>query len=81
MSCSLLSPEESLAHESRRLTASKLAFMELIRGKVDDFWAENTQAQNLLLRVKLPESVNVNLSQHEWSSTIESVETLLGLTP
>lgn len=74
------SPEESLAHEGRRLAASKLAFMELIRGKVDDFWAEDTQAQNLLLRVKIPESVNVNLSEYEWSSTVESVETLQSLS-
>ena len=41
------------------------------------FWAEDVQAQNLLLRVKLPVDVSGNLSSiFDWPQSIESTDTL-----
>ena len=69
------SPENSLAHKARHLAGAKLAFLHLVDG-VDDFWEDDLQNQNLLLRIPIPQGVQNNLMAHDWPSSIASEETL-----
>ena len=70
------SPEGSLAHYGRELAGAKRAFTALFTGAVDDFWAEDEVAQNLLLRIKISERLRASLAEHDWPMRIESEETL-----
>lgn len=68
----------TLAHKARQLAGGKLAFgTTSFDGDTVAFWAEDVQAQNLLLRVRLPVEVSGNLSSiSDWPDSIESTETL-----
>lgn len=72
------SDETTLAHKARQLAGGKLAFgFTGFDGDTAAYWAEDIQAQNLLLRLKLPADLNDKLSGiSNWPTTIESVETL-----
>ena len=70
--------ETTLAHVARKLAGGKLAFGSP-GSDVDTvaFWARDTQAQNLLLRVALPDDIRSNLEQiSDWPEIVESVHTL-----
>ena len=73
------SPPDSLAHKSRALAAGKMAFPDVVGDTQDiaEFWASDTQAQNLMLRIEIPEAVANNLADYKWSDVIESEDTLL----
>ncbi|MCH9691370.1 MAG: hypothetical protein K0U59_04785 [Gammaproteobacteria bacterium] len=72
------SAEDTLAHKARQLAAGKLAFT--VSGDdgdtVAEYWKADVTAQNLLLRVKLPEGVAANLAALDLPERIESVQTL-----
>ena len=72
------SAEATLAFKARQLAAGKLAFGTTgFNGDTVAFWAEEVQAQNLLLRVALPEDVRANLASiPDWPATVESIQTL-----
>jgi hypothetical protein len=41
------------------------------------FWEDEVQAQNLLLRVALPDDISSNLATiSDWPDTVESIHTL-----
>lgn len=68
----------TLASKARQLAAGKLAFgTTFFDGDTVAFWAEEVKAQNLLLRVALPEDVSRNLENFsDWPDTVESIDTL-----
>lgn len=71
------STEDSLAHHGRHLAGAKRAFGNpLLQSDVQSFWEKDKKAQNLLLRLKLPDNVRANLATHTWPTQIESLETL-----
>ena len=71
------SAEETLAHKGRQLAGGKLAFgTTSFDGDTVAYWNADKVAQNLLLRLKLPEEISANLAAVDWSERIESVETL-----
>ena len=72
------SDEMTLANEARQLAAGKLAFGTTgFNGDTVAFWKEEVQAQNLLLRVALPDDVSGNLAAiTDWPEIIESIQTL-----
>jgi hypothetical protein len=72
------SDEATLGHKARQLAGGKLAFGSTgFDGDTVAFWAEDVQAQNLLLRAKLPADVSEHLSSiNDWPATIESTTTL-----
>ena len=70
------SPESSLAHKARQLSAGKAAFGPPNDGDTVAYWAEESQSQNLLLRYKLDSALSNNLAAHTWPGTIETIETL-----
>jgi 3',5'-cyclic AMP phosphodiesterase CpdA len=72
------SDEATLASKARQLAAGKLAFGTTgFNGDTVAFWAREVQAQNLLLRVALPDDVSANLAAiPDWPETIESIQTL-----
>ena len=72
------SDEATLAHKARELAGGKLAFGNTgFNGDTIAVWEEEIQAQNLLLRVKLPVEVSGNLSSiFDWPESIESTDTL-----
>jgi hypothetical protein len=56
------SPEGSLAHQARMQAAAKLAFGKILPPEdLEQVWIEDVPAQNLLLRLALPETVADNL--------------------
>jgi len=68
----------TLADKARQMAAGRLAFgTTFFDGDTVAFWAEDVQAQNLLLRVKLPAGVSSSLAAYgDWPTTVESVSTL-----
>jgi 3',5'-cyclic AMP phosphodiesterase CpdA len=68
----------ALASKARQLAAGKLAFgTTFFDGDTVAFWEKEVQAQNLLLRVALPDDISRNLAAtSDWPDTIESVQTL-----
>jgi 3',5'-cyclic AMP phosphodiesterase CpdA len=75
-------PESSLAHRARELAAAKLYFTQVTGGAdATDFWAADLQAQNLLLRLRLPDALRASLARFDWPARVESEETLAALTP
>jgi 3',5'-cyclic AMP phosphodiesterase CpdA len=72
------SREGSLAHKARMLAGAKLAFGYTgFDGNTSDFWARDVEAQNLLIRLKLPDDISSNISGFDdWATVIESLETL-----
>jgi 3',5'-cyclic AMP phosphodiesterase CpdA len=68
----------TLADKARQMAAGRLAFgTTFFAGDTIAFWAEDVQAQNLLLRVELPASVSSKLAAYDdWPTTVESVSTL-----
>lgn len=75
------SPEDSLAHHARDIAAGKNAFLlaPVLALEPGLFWKSDVAAQNLLLRTRLPNSVQANLREYDWSNTIESESTLAAL--
>jgi len=75
------SPTDSLAHRSRALAAGKMAFPNVVgdMADIEGFWEGELEAQNLILRIELPQKVQDTLARYEWSTVIESEETLLAL--
>ena len=72
------SPEDSLAHRARELAAAKRAFGTVSEdGDVEGFWARDSLSQNLLLRIAISQPLVEALAAHEWSTRIESIETLM----
>jgi 3',5'-cyclic AMP phosphodiesterase CpdA len=70
--------EDSLVQAARHWAAGKLAFPEVSGSvDVDELWAAEVEAANLLLRIRLPDSVAEELADHDWPDAIESEETLL----
>lgn len=71
------SQEDTFAGKARQLAAGRKVF-----GKngtyrnIAALWATEIQAQNLLLRVQLPDNISHHLEQYSWFTTIESLETL-----
>ena len=72
------SARTTLASKARQLAAGKLAFgTTFFDGDTVTFWEDEVQAQNLLLRVALPEAISRNLATiSDWPDTIESIHTL-----
>ena len=72
------SDESTLAHKARQLAAGKLAFGTTgFDGDTVAFWREEIEAQNLLLRLAIPDELSDNLAAvDDWSTTVDSVETL-----
>jgi 3',5'-cyclic AMP phosphodiesterase CpdA len=71
------SEPDSLAHRGRALAAGARAFPNLLEPiTLAEFWAENLDSQNLLLRFELPAGVAAELESHELPTQIESLETL-----
>ena len=68
----------TLASKARQLAAGKLAFgTTFFDGDTVAFWEDEVQAQNLLLRVALPDDISSNLATiSDWPNTIESIHTL-----
>lgn len=68
----------TLASKARQLAAGKLAFgTTFFDGDTVAFWEDEVQAQNLLLRVALPDDISSNLATiSDWPDTIESIHTL-----
>lgn len=68
----------TLASKARQLAAGKLAFgTTFFDGDTVAFWEEEVQAQNLLLRVALPDDISRNLAAiSDWPDTVESIYTL-----
>jgi 3',5'-cyclic AMP phosphodiesterase CpdA len=68
----------TLADKARQMAAGRFAFgTTFFAGDTVAFWAEDVQAQNLLLRVALPASVSTKLATYnDWPTTVESVSTL-----
>lgn len=74
------SEETTLAHKARELAGGKLAFGDTgFDGDTVNFWSRDVEAQNLLIRLKLPDDISSNLSAFtDWPDVIESVQTLAG---
>lgn len=72
------SQEQTPADKARQLAGGKLAFGTTgFDGDTVAFWAEDVPAQNLLLRVKLPQDIVDKLAQMDgFSQQVESVDTL-----
>lgn len=70
--------EMTLADNARQLAGGKLAFGSPgFDGDTVAAWEADTQAQNLLLRVALPNDIRSNLEQvSDWPDIVESVHTL-----
>lgn len=68
----------TLASKARQLAAGKLAFgTTFFDGDTVAFWEDEVQAQNLLLRVALPDDISSNLATiSDWPDTVESIHTL-----
>jgi 3',5'-cyclic AMP phosphodiesterase CpdA len=76
------SPTHSLAHKGRSLAAGEVSFSSYHNGgDVIAYWEEDVQAQNLLLRIHIPDAVRAELAKHDWPTRIESEETLLPFSP
>jgi 3',5'-cyclic AMP phosphodiesterase CpdA len=72
------SDEATLAHKARKLAGGKLAFGHAgFDGNTIEYWSRDVEAQNLLIRLKLPDDISSNLSTfNDWPEVIESVQTL-----
>lgn len=73
-------PTDSLSHHARQLAAAKKALGTVLSGPdIEGFWDEDRPAQNLLLRVALPDAIADTLGAYDGSEVIESETTLSGL--
>ena len=71
------SEENTLASKARQLAAGRKVFGNNSTYRdIAALWATDSQAQNLLLRIELPNDVGLNLQNYSWPSRVESVETL-----
>jgi 3',5'-cyclic AMP phosphodiesterase CpdA len=75
------STEDSLAHYGRRTGAGRRSFQGITDayGDVEALWAADLPAQNLLLRIPIPQDLRNELAKHDWPASIESEETLKSL--
>jgi hypothetical protein len=76
--CDHNSAPNTLADKARQMAAGRLAFgTTFFDGDTVAFWAEESQLQNLLLRVELPASISNKLASYDdWPRKVESVDTL-----
>lgn len=71
------SADNTLASKARQLAAGHKVFgSNGTYRDIESLWAVDSNAQNLLLRIELPEAVSENLDNYTWPTTIESTETL-----
>jgi hypothetical protein len=71
------SPVDSLAHHGRDLSGAKRVFgTPRNKTPVDELWQQDLPAQNVLLRIPVPDAVRAELAQHSWPERIESEQTL-----
>ena len=75
------STEDSLAHHARELAAARRSFPGTsdAYGDVEALWQTDLPAQNLLLRIPIPQELRDELAKHDWPERIESEETLKNL--
>ena len=74
------SPEGSLGHEGRALSAGALAFPNFYyQDDLQSFLDGQAEQQNVLLHVPIPQDVQDELAKHAWSERVESLETLEAL--
>jgi hypothetical protein len=69
--------EGTPGYQARQLAAAEKAFSTV--SGIPFSWEDDLAAQNLLLRIRIPDAVRDNLAKFEWPATIESEETLLSL--
>lgn len=68
--------EDSIAHYARHLAAGRKFFWN---ADYRDDWEQNRQGDNKIVRITIPTDVAANIERHEWSTRIESEETLATL--